>query len=742
MKIGIICYHTNPFASPGSGEVGGMNITVAGQTRELAAGGDEVDIYTRSSAPDERGSFEIAPRLRLHFLPAGAPRSYPKGELPQFISEFSASLAQFLEDADPWDVLHSQHWMSGIAALEVLELLAKNGGKRWENIAYIPHVVSYHSIAAPSLESAFELGERAEAAARPAAEKHLAQHADIIAAVSQAEADTVVRRLQGFPERIRIVHPGVDTEKFTPHPKSALPDKQNQVDELSQLESAQPNHSSQLDKKDYFLLAARLQPLKGIELAIRTWAEIPIAKRPHLYIAGGEASDSPGYAEKMHELVRRLDLSEEIKFLGARPAEEIASLMRDARGLLIPSYSETYGLVALEAAASGVPVIAADVGGLRESVRDEKTGLLLESRNPADWAAQINYLITHPQVAAELGARGRKYALAHSWKESAHKLRVLYEEARAFMDLRCNSQNMQKLHPEKAPVPELAQLAVENVLFVHAHPDDDTISTGALLSALSKERKKNNTDSFLGVLTATRGEKGEIRPESGYGGLSEEELTQVREKELLAALAELGAGEKISHYFLGMPPARAAGLPPRRYHDSGMRWVSKDRAGASLDNDRQSFTAASLLESAADIEALIKNQNIKWVISYDNAGTYGHPDHIRAHEATRIAACRAGAHFLEIVTSPAFAPVADSALNLGTTANIDEAPNSAAASNAVESMQAAVNERYFFLEKEENRLRAALRHYRTQLAVEESGIRHVGGQREELHTRICLRRRW
>lgn len=708
-----------------------MNITVAGQTRELAAGGDEVDIYTRSSAPDERGSLEIAPRLRLHFLPAGAPRSYPKGELPQFISEFSASLAQFLENADPWDVLHSQHWMSGIAALEVLELLAKNGEKRWENIAYIPHVVSYHSIAAPSLESALELGERAEAAARPAAEKHLAQHADIIAAVSQAEADTVVRRLQGFPERIRIVHPGVDIEKFTPHPKSALPDEENPVDE-----------SVQSDKKDYFLLAARLQPLKGIELAIRTWAEIPLPKRPHLYIAGGEASDSPGYAEKMHELVRSLDLSEEIKFLGARPAEEIASLMRGACGLLIPSYSETYGLVALEAAASGVPVIAADVGGLRESVRDEKTGLLLESRDPADWAAQINYLITHPQVAAEMGARGRKYALAHSWKESANKLRVLYEEARAFMDLRCNSQNMQKLHPEKAPVPELAQLAAENVLFVHAHPDDDTISTGALLSALSQERKKNNADSFLGVLTATRGEKGEICPESGYGGLSEEELTQVREKELLAALAELGAGEKISHYFLGIPPARAAGLPPRRYRDSGMRWVSKDRAGASLDNDRQSFTAASLLESAADIEALIKDQNIKWVISYDNAGTYGHPDHIRAHEAARIAACRAGAHFLEIVTSPAFASGEDSASNLGAAANIDEAPNSAAASSAGESMQAAVNERYFFLAREENRLRAALRHYRTQLAVEESGIRHVGGQREELHTRICLRRRW
>ena len=708
-----------------------MNITVAGQTRELAAGGDEVDIYTRSSAPDERGSLEIAPRLRLHFLPAGAPRSYPKGELPQFISEFSASLAQFLENADPWDVLHSQHWMSGIAALEVLELLAKNGEKRWENIAYIPHVVSYHSIAAPSLESALELGERAEATARPAAEKHLAQHADIIAAVSQAEADTVVRRLQGFPERIRIVHPGVDIEKFTPHPKSALPDEENPVDE-----------SAQLDKKDYFLLAARLQPLKGIELAIRTWAEIPLPKRPHLYIAGGEASDSPGYAEKMHELVRSLDLSEEIKFLGARPAEEIANFMRGARGLLIPSYSETYGLVALEAAASGVPVIAADVGGLRESVRDEKTGLLLESRDPADWAAQINYLITHPQVAAELGARGRKYALAHSWKESANKLRVLYEEARAFMDLRCNSQNMQKLHPEKAPVPELAQLAVENVLFVHAHPDDDTISTGALLSALSQERKKNNTDSFLGVLTATRGEKGEIRPESGYGGLSEEELTQVREKELLAALAELGAGEKISHYFLGMPPARAAGLAPRRYRDSGMRWVSKDRAGASLDNDRQSFTAASLLESARDIEALIKDQNIKWVISYDNAGTYGHPDHIRAHEAARIAACRAGAHFLEIVTSPAFAPGEDSASNLGAAANIDGASNSTAVSSAVEGRQTAINERYFFLEREENRLRAALRHYRTQLAVEESGIRHVGGQREELHTRICLRRRW
>ncbi len=179
------------------------------------------------------------------------------------------------------------------------------------------------------------------------------------------------------------------------------------------------------------------------------------------------------------------------------------------------------------------------------------------------------------------------------------------------------------------------------VLFAHAHPDDEVLATGVLIAAL--------TASGLScpVLTATRGELGEVLPGPWSTLVGTPGLARLREQELAAALAALGVRD---HYWLGTPPARAAGLPARRYTDSGMRWVGPGVAGPAADQSPESFTSASLVSTAADLAALLAARPVDLLVSYDADGGYGHPDHVRMHEVS-VQACQATATPMAVVTS-------------------------------------------------------------------------------------------
>lgn len=181
-------------------------------------------------------------------------------------------------------------------------------------------------------------------------------------------------------------------------------------------------------------------------------------------------------------------------------------------------------------------------------------------------------------------------------------------------------------------------------LLCHAHPDDETLVTGALALGLARRG-----DGVI-VLTGTRGERGEVRP-GRYAALQgTPELALVRERELANALKALGISR---HAFLGEPPARAAGLPPRRYTDSGMRWVTPTLAGPGTDAGPDSLTAAVISEVAADIAAFAVAVEATDLVSYADDGGYGHPDHVRMHHATRAAAHDLGLPFRVIVTDQA-----------------------------------------------------------------------------------------
>jgi len=237
---------------------------------------------------------------------------------------------------------------------------------------------------------------------------------------------------------------------------------------------------------------------------------------------------------------------------------------------------------------------------------------------------------------------------------------------------------------------------VSSVLLVHAHPDDETITTGALAAELVSRGIK------VWLLTATRGERGEVVPGPLSALEGTDALTRERELELDRAVRALGL---TGRYWLGQFPARAPGLPPRQYRDSGMTWIRPGLAGPASDVDAAALVRAAPDETAADLTALVSHLHPSLVISYGNGGGYGHPDHVRTHEVAVAATTFTGTPFAEIVADP------------------DEA------------------DEWFTLDRHLDAVTIALDCHASQLTVDGAHIVHSGGQREPITTSMGLHRR-
>ncbi|SDJ97828.1 D-inositol-3-phosphate glycosyltransferase [Cryobacterium psychrotolerans] len=384
LRIALVSLHTSPAAEPGSGDAGGMNVVVRHQAEAMASLGHTVDILTRRSSFEAPGDQQLTPGVTLRFLDAGPAEPVAKGDHEAFIDEFRIRMAAL----GPYDLIHSHHWFSGMAALPLARQLG------------IPHVQSFHSIAADE-STPLSWGERAESAGRMMGEAWLARESDAVVAISDAEAATVVERLGGEADRIAVVPPGVDGTLFRP--------------------AVEPSHG-----RGYAVVAARLQPLKGLDLAIEAIAAVPEPLRPELVIAGDASSDFDGYVEELRALAAGRGIGAGVRFVGPQPRTDLAALLRGARVVLIPSHSETFGLVALEGAASGVPVVAAASGGLREAVVNGETGLVVESRDPAAWAEAITRILADPGLARRLSLAARDRAEHFDWLRSAEGLLTVY----------------------------------------------------------------------------------------------------------------------------------------------------------------------------------------------------------------------------------------------------------------------------------------------------------------------------
>ena len=397
--IGFVMLHTSPLDVPGTKDAGGMNVVVRAQAEAIAAQGREVRIFTRRSDDDLPDRVELGPRLVVVHLTAGPTRLLAKGDHELVMEEFGAALAAELE-CEPVELLHAEHWFSGIAALPV----ARAAG--------VPLVQSYHSIAAEPTSPLAD-GERPESPGRLEGERRLAHEADLVIAVSEAERQTTLERLGGDPARVTVVPLGVDTELFHP---------------CDSAECAEQRDWLARGGRPEVLVVGRLHPLKGFDLAIEAVASIPVETRPVLRIVGASPPDDDGYVRGLHEAVLAHGMAATTSFDGALRRRELAERIRSAAVVLVPSHSETFGLVALEAASSGVPVVARDAGGLREAVVDGETGILVSGDDPAPWAEAIMRVLDDSARADEMRDAARRHALTRSWGASAARLLEAYEE--------------------------------------------------------------------------------------------------------------------------------------------------------------------------------------------------------------------------------------------------------------------------------------------------------------------------
>lgn len=689
MRLAILCMHTSPYARLGSADAGGMNVVLRHLCAEFARRGHDVHVYVRRMDPAEPAVAEVEPGLTLHQIDAGPAEVLPKSAIDHWIPAYTEALRT--EPAP--DLIHSHHWMSAMAGLEL--------AAQWQ----VPHVVSYHSVAAPE-GATLEAGEPPESPARLPGEARAARSADAIVTVSLAEAHTA-ERIGADPAKIRVIRPGVDLELFHPDPDARCP-----------------------QQAPYVLFAARLQPLKAADLAVEAIAGFSMtaaAPSPHLRIAGEAAQDFAEYDAALDELIDGRGVADRVERLGGLERDDFIPLMRCASLVLVPSYSETFGLVALEAAACGVPTVAAPSGGLHEAVVCGVSGVIVPGRLPSRWREVVFGLLADEEERAALGRSARAWAETQSWGRSAAEHLAFYAGLVAgtpAAELIAESRrgggfDAPRLAIERA-VREQDHAAIfgdaRRVLLSHAHPDDETLATGPLAAWLSSR------GITVDLLTATRGERGEIRAEhertldAAAGSDRTTRLAAVRERERAAACDALGI---CGRAWLGEGAARAVGLDSRVYTDSGMAWVSPGVAGPAPDAEPTAFARASITEIAADIEAHLRATQPDIVVVYDRDGGYGHPDHVHLHTATRVAANRAGVAVVEIVTT-------GSAATPTPPDRVSPAPYGA--------------HRWLHLPEFEDQVRRALQAYGTQLSIRGPDIVHVGGQLDPLTTSICLQR--
>lgn len=392
-RVAYLSYHTTPLAQPGEADAGGMNVYIHELSQTMAARGVEVDVYCRRTALDAP-AVEDGGGYRVVSIEAGPPQAYPIGQLAGWVEEFADGVIAAARGR-AYDVVHSHYWQSGWAGLRVKRALG------------IPLANSFHTLG--RIKDQTRRADQTPASLeRIAAEHHVIEGSDCVIASTPYEAEDLFQHYGAHPARLCVSPPGINHDVFRPG------------------DQGKARAAIGVGKGPLLLFVGRIQPLKGLDVAIESFGLVADQEQDATLLVVGGPSGPQGAAE----LTRARSLAEsrglDVRFVPPQAHGSLATYYQAADLLLFPSRSESFGLVAAEAQACGLPVIASAVGGIRYTVRDRHSGMLIDGWDPADYAKMVLHLLDDSTERAQLAAGALRVARQFSWEATADRLLELY----------------------------------------------------------------------------------------------------------------------------------------------------------------------------------------------------------------------------------------------------------------------------------------------------------------------------
>ncbi len=405
-RVAMISVHTSPLDQPGTGDAGGMNVYVVELAKRLAERSLAVDVFTRATSSALPVTVEAFPGVTVHHVHAGPFEGLTKAELPAQLCVFAREVlrAEARHDEGWYDVVHSHYWLSG----QVGALMRDRWG--------VPLVHSMHTMAKVKNELLAE-GDDPEPAARVIGEQQVVDAADMLVANTDIEVKQLINLYEADPSRVEVVHPGVDLSVFRP----------------VGVADARARLGLPLDAV-VLLFAGRIQPLKAPDVLLHAVARM-LARDPALRsrlvvpVVGGPSGSGLEHPEALAQLAVRLGVQDVVRFVPPVAQRVLVDWYAAATLVCVPSYNESFGLVAVEAQATGTPVVAAAVGGLTAAVRDGVSGLLVEGHDPEDYARAIERIVHQPALRSAMAEAAVRHARGFAWERTAERTLAVYRAA-------------------------------------------------------------------------------------------------------------------------------------------------------------------------------------------------------------------------------------------------------------------------------------------------------------------------
>ncbi|WP_308217264.1 D-inositol-3-phosphate glycosyltransferase [Streptantibioticus silvisoli] len=406
-RVAMLSVHTSPLHQPGTGDAGGMNVYIVELAKRLARTGIEVEVFTRATTGDLPCEVELAPGVLVRHVDAGPYEGLSKEDLPAQLCAFTHGVMRAEASQRPghYDLVHSHYWLSGHVGWLAAD--------RWN----VPLVHAMHTMAKVK-NAALARGDTPEPAARVIGETQIVGAADRLIANTEEEAAELIRHYAAAREKVAVVHPGVNLDRFRP---------------ADGRDAARARLGLPRDAV-IPLFVGRIQPLKAPDILLRAVAVL-LTRDPSLRdrlvvpVVGGPSGTGLARPDRLHKLAARLGVADVVRFQPPVGQEGLADWYRAASVLVMPSYSESFGLVAMEAQACGTPVVAAAVGGLPVAVRDGGTGFLVDGHDPARYADVLRRFVDRPGLTDELGAAAVRHAQSFGWEASAQATAEVYDAA-------------------------------------------------------------------------------------------------------------------------------------------------------------------------------------------------------------------------------------------------------------------------------------------------------------------------